>query len=489
MRLPDINTSRLVLIGSAHYESPDLPDVPAVLNNLSGMQSLFTDEGAGIAKPENCRTLRNPESQASVGEAIAEAAATAEDLLLIYFAGHGLLSNVRHDLFLATHKTAPGSRLPFTAVDFSHIRDVCRESSAKNKVVILDCCYSGRAIPGTLADSDPSSQFLTQVMISGTYTLTAAPANSVAKVHPGAKYTAFTGEILRILKSGVRSSDKYITLSLLYRELLTALTANGDPRPQQCGTETAERLALARNNAYADMRDEDRLLTHSPIEEKHSIPLSIRTFTPDPILEIPKVPRTLRDRDFLIQSKPHSWDYLLFASSLYLGFQSLEEKWARYEAGNAINVRSMSVAQLCRYLDDSLEKLSKITGDIEEALSQELQDRAFEVPRGQEDPELIMRMAGRLVGVYEDYLDWAMDIRGIHAPAVAKSLIDTGAGIADLPVRQVRDFILTYVSELDGLNRRYAESQRASVEINLTLKITLEEKILSRFLEERKRLN
>ncbi|WP_106971807.1 caspase family protein [Streptomyces xylophagus] len=490
--LPEPRKSRVVLIGTSKYESTDLEDVPAIERNLSSLKQFLTSEEGGIVPTENCTVIENPKSQAVVGEGIARAADAAEDLLLIYYSGHGLLSSARHELFLGMQGTATGSHLPFTAVDFSHVRDACLGSSARSRVLILDCCYSGRAIPGTLSAGSTSSLFLNQVQVSGTYTLTASPANSVAKVYPGALHTVFTGELLRVLRDGVPGGEEMLTLGTLYRALHASLRESGNPVPQQCNTALAESIAIGRNYAFDlssksatyELRD-----SASGSGVSGEVPLSFATFTPGRTVEVPKVPRSQAERSKLMVERPHSWEYLLYASSLYLGLRSLDGKWRQYEEGRGENSRRMSVAQLCRYLDDSIGELQKIISEIDECLSQELQDQAFEPTTGQENPDLIMRMASRLVGVLEDLLGWAMAIRGIESHRKAGKLIKSAASLADLPARQVRAFIEEYIKETDDLNRQYAESETGSVSVHLTLKLEIDQAAIDDFLGERTRLN
>jgi hypothetical protein len=250
-------------------------------------------------------------------------------------------------------------------------------------------------------------------------------------------------------------------------------------------------MALARNAAFGHgIEDREKSGTVSPgAIEINSNPLSSGTFIDDAVVEVPRVPRTLAGRDELIRTKPPKWDYLLYASSLRLGLESLNEKWVQYEAGRSSRSRRMSVAQLCHYVDNSLEKLQRITHRIDECLSTELQDRAFENPADQANPDLIKRMASDLVGVYEDYMDWAMAIRGIVAPHKAARLIEMAALIADTPVREVKTFIQQYFYEIDALGDRYATSDAASININLKLEITLDQEVLDAFLEERRNLN
>ncbi|MEU6675630.1 caspase family protein [Streptomyces sp. NPDC046925] len=491
MRLPDSEKSRIVLIGCSQYGSSELPDVPGVKNNVSALFDTFTDDLTGIVTPQNCTTLLDPEDQSSVGELVTTAADQAEDLLLIYYAGHGLLSAARHELFLSTMNTAPGLRLPFTGVDYSHIRDACMESTARTRVVILDCCYSGRAITGALSTSESDTAFFNQVRVAGTYVLAASPGHGVAKAHPEDRFTAFTGELLRILQERISGGESLLTLNSIYKHLQASLRASGNPIPQQQITENSDVMALGRNPAAGRDRqilDQSAIVT-SVVNESDGNPLSSGTFVDDATLDIPRVPLTLDGRDELIRVKPPHWDYLLYASSLRLGMNSLSEKWAQYEAGRSSRSRRMSVAQLCHYVDGSLEKIQKITGRIDECLSQELQDRAFEASPDRADPNLIKRMASDLVGIYEDYMDWAMAIRGIVAPHRASRLIEMTALIADTPVRQVKEFINQYFSEIDALSDRYATGEAASISVNLKLEITVDSEVLDAFLEERTRLN
>ncbi|MER6695466.1 hypothetical protein ABT329_42600, partial [Streptomyces minutiscleroticus] len=401
------------------------------------------------------------------------------------------LSTTRHELFLSTSNTAPGLRLPFTGVDYSHIRDACMESRARTRVVILDCCYSGRAISGTLSASESDSVFFSQVQVAGTYVLAASPAHAVAKAPPGTRFTAFTGHFLRILKEGIAGGESLLTLNSIYKQLQISLRASGYPIPQQQITENSDVMALARNIAYDASLSTAKApaIVSSGRPETAINPLSSGNFVDDDAVEIPRVPRTLAEREELIRNRPHSWDYLLYASSLRLGMASLNDKWERYEAGRSSRSRHMSIAQLCHYVDNSLEKIKQITSRAGECLSKELQDRAFEQPEGQENPDLIMRMASDLVGVYEDYMDWAMAIRGIIAPHKAARLIEMTALIADTPVREVRTFIQQYNYEIDSLNERYATGETASVKVNLKLEITVDRDVLDAFLEERKKLN
>ncbi|MDG4764043.1 caspase family protein [Solwaraspora sp. WMMD406] len=247
MRPIDPARSRVVLIGTPAYHATDeLTDVPQVGNNVADLVRLLTDPRLAGFPTENCVVVPPNADLGVVGERLIPAAAAASDTLLVYYAGHGVLGR-RGELYLGLFGTRT-DRLPFTALPFDAIRDVCLDSPAANRVVILDCCYSGRATGEALSDVD--GQVLGQITVSGSYTLTASPANRVAKVLDGEPYTAFTGRLLTLLERGLPGGGELLTLGDVYRHLRTTLQGEGLSVPEQRGTGTADLLGLVRNVAY-----------------------------------------------------------------------------------------------------------------------------------------------------------------------------------------------------------------------------------------------
>ena len=168
----------------------------------------------------------------------------AEDLLLVYYAGHGLLGS-NGKLYLGLSRTEQ-VRPSLTALPYEEISNVLRGSRARTKVVILDCCYSGRSL-GDM--SFPDSVIGDQAMGSGTCVITSSSPSAVALVRPGDPYTAFTGELIRILKEGISSRPPLLTLFDIYAELRRTLRALGYPEPQRRYSGDADDLCLARNAA------------------------------------------------------------------------------------------------------------------------------------------------------------------------------------------------------------------------------------------------
>ena len=247
MRLPDPQRSRVVLIGTSEYEDERLPDLPAVNRSIGDLAAALTDPDYGLVPQNHCTVLADEGDIRLIGRQLRLAARQAEDLLLVYFAGHGLVGGRRHDLYLAL----PNSEWvepEFNSLEYDKLGSAVLDSPAATKVIVLDCCFSGRVITDTMAD--PESEVLEQVGVHGTYVLTSAPRDHVALVVPGEDHTAFTGRLLRLLHDGVPGGPELLTIDDLYRQLFARMKADRLPHPQKRSTDSAELLALARNRAY-----------------------------------------------------------------------------------------------------------------------------------------------------------------------------------------------------------------------------------------------
>ncbi|MEU6063708.1 MULTISPECIES: caspase family protein [Streptomyces] len=243
MGLPDPVRSRAVLIGTRSYgASSALGELPGVTGNVVRLGRLLTTV-SGLAT-DNCRALLDRRDDREVCQVVRQAAREAEDLLLVYFAGHGLLGPDSGELFLALTHSDPDDPL-YTAVRFSELREAMATSGARNRVLILDCCFSGRAIVDAMGP-DIDTIALAQTHTRGGYTLTATSANLPSIARPGEPCTLFTGALLDLVEQGIDDAGPYLTLDDLFRELDRLL----DPKPRQQGSDSVSQLALAPNPRY-----------------------------------------------------------------------------------------------------------------------------------------------------------------------------------------------------------------------------------------------
>ena len=238
------------MIGASAYRSP-LHDLPAVANNLIRLKELLTDPAIWGLREEHCRLIGQDElsgqgARATALDAIYDAAHAATDLLLVYYAGHGLLD--RDDAFYLGLPDSDELR-PHTALEYAAIRQVLSSTSRpRNTVVILDCCFAARAIPHGMASNLALAG--RQVAREGTYLLAAAAETKPALAEPGQRYTAFTAELIDALALGIPSAGAFLDLETLFEHLSSVLSAKGSPVPQAFNRNHGARIVLGRNRGF-----------------------------------------------------------------------------------------------------------------------------------------------------------------------------------------------------------------------------------------------
>ncbi len=238
--LPDTSRSRAVLIGTSDFRQTDqFPPLPAVRNNLVDLVSVLTAADTGILGWEQCVVIDTPDSVSSFMERLRKEVHRAEDLLIVYYAGHGVRHDTRDELYLTVRHTDRDG-LAGSAVPFGFVREVLADSPARVKLLILDCCYSGTAL-GAMSGGGIGVR---DIEIAGTSVITSSPRNQVSHAPPGARNTAFTSELITLLGRGVSPSGTPLTISTLYRSLLAATATRGLPEPKFKSTDTSADLLL-----------------------------------------------------------------------------------------------------------------------------------------------------------------------------------------------------------------------------------------------------
>jgi len=246
MQLPDGARSRALLIGTAEYEH--LPKVPASRNNLPALANAL-ERHTGLPH-EHCSQLLDASDLPTVGREVEAATKDATDLLLIYYSGHGLVAS--DGLLYLTLPQTSQQDVTWSGIPFKLLHHAIQVSRARTKVLILDCCFSGRAAQLL---SGEESNILGQITANGAFTLTSSPANEPSLATDGNGHTAFTGALLGLLDNGISGAGALLTLKDLYLGLLHHAQANGLPEPQRLGTHTADMLPLAANRGFAAPAD------------------------------------------------------------------------------------------------------------------------------------------------------------------------------------------------------------------------------------------
>ncbi|MGW4352260.1 caspase, EACC1-associated type [Nocardia sp. NPDC004582] len=244
MRLPDPDASRAVLIGTANYE-PDSGFTSFEEIKLSLLDfAEFLKATTGL---RNVDVVLDPPDERTIAARVTAAARDATDLLLVYFVGHGVA--VDNELHL-THARSRAEDADITTLRYSALRSRIKQAARGPVVVILDCCHSGKAFGREiLATNDDLLRAATD--IDGAFVLTATDEKTkFAVAQNGGGRTAFTAMLLDVLTAGVPSAERYLSLSVLYRELRERLPAANLPKPKALQRGTAAELCLAPNTAW-----------------------------------------------------------------------------------------------------------------------------------------------------------------------------------------------------------------------------------------------
>jgi len=139
------------------------------------------------------------------------------ETVLFYFSGHGVINDIGG--YIAT----PDYQTHDEGVSMDEILRIVNESKASNRIVILDCCYSGTfGNPGS--GGGHTSQIKTGVTI-----LTSSRDNEVSM--EGDEHSLFTNLLLEALKGGAADLGGYITPGGIYAYIDQAL-GNWGQRPQ-----------------------------------------------------------------------------------------------------------------------------------------------------------------------------------------------------------------------------------------------------------------
>jgi len=237
---------RILLIGTGtHKPGSQLPDLPAVADTVTDLAATLVERAD--ARPDRIRTLVDPADRRVLAGEVADAARAAEDVLLLCYVGHGLLGR-NGELHLATRDTDHLTEgLGFKALSYATVREELAHCRARSVIVLLDCCFSGRA-NGSPRHLD--SDVFSSPQPRGGYLLTSAAPEEVALAPEGERYTAFTGELIRLLHNGDPAGPAGLTLDHIYRYLERMLPEQGRPTPHRQAADRAGELVLAPNAAY-----------------------------------------------------------------------------------------------------------------------------------------------------------------------------------------------------------------------------------------------
>jgi hypothetical protein len=216
-----VNRKLGLVIGNSAYRDSTLSRLATPDVDVGDLADVLLD--AEIGGFDDVKVLVNASSNI-VRRAISNffASKDREDLLLLYFSGHGVL-DMHGRLFLAV-KDTERPLLRATAIPAAFITDEMNNSRSQRQLLILDCCHSGAFARGT--KGSPGASVGTSAAFEGTgygrVVLTATDATQYAWEGEQAigepVNSVFTHHLIGGLQSGAADANKdgLITIDELY---------------------------------------------------------------------------------------------------------------------------------------------------------------------------------------------------------------------------------------------------------------------------------
>lgn len=206
---------RALVVGIDDYEQAPLG---GCVNDANAVASVLAKHSSGLPNFATRLVTSPPNSVTRPGlrEAIIKLFATECDIALLYFSGHGFVRS--GDGCIVTKD----ARRHDEGILMTEILGLANNSPAKNRVIILDCCYSGNMGRPTATDSSVAQ------LAEGLTVLTASRAAEVAMEQAGGG--VFTNLVLAALEGGAADLRGHVTPGSIYAFVDQALGA-WDQRP------------------------------------------------------------------------------------------------------------------------------------------------------------------------------------------------------------------------------------------------------------------
>ncbi len=220
-----VGTYRALLIGNSTYPADEhnLQTLRGPIKDIVAVNRALIDKDTGLFADADVTVLPEATSTRAI-RALGKffAGAGRDDVLLMYFSGHGKLDQTGR-LHLCMQDTETTDLLS-TAVSNVRINEFADASRARNIVLILDCCYAGAFRGGDLGES---------VAGPGRYVLSSCRGTQLANDATVDNGTSFFTQHLvdGLLTATDTDEDGYVSFSDVYAYVDRRLREEGKQIP------------------------------------------------------------------------------------------------------------------------------------------------------------------------------------------------------------------------------------------------------------------
>jgi len=156
------------------------------------------------------------------------------ELLIIYFSGHGIVSDDRKNYYLAL-KATDINDLQDTSLGIDRLTQVIGD---KLKVLfIIDACFSEKIF---------------DIFNARDYFIIASSArNKTSKYPPNEDYSVFTGKLKNVIENGIDINKPFLTAEDIFENLTEQLRLEGSPIPHRSAKNEVGHIHLFKNRFKA----------------------------------------------------------------------------------------------------------------------------------------------------------------------------------------------------------------------------------------------
>jgi hypothetical protein len=250
-----------ILIASSRYQDePGLHELRCPENDVDALNEILgSPEFGQFTETFVLKNAPSHEVQEKMETILA--AASKDDLVLIYFSGHGKQMDRSYQLCLATANTRL-SALATTSIPAATIKLLFDHSFAKSKILILDCCYSG-AVEKAFKGGGVEEELKRMSDAEGTFIMTASTDFQVAVERPEDQLSLFTKHLVAGIRSGEadKNEDGYIDINELHSYVCEKVRQEGTQKPLEWHLRSNGDLILSRSGKDAKKKRRQELRT------------------------------------------------------------------------------------------------------------------------------------------------------------------------------------------------------------------------------------
>jgi hypothetical protein len=239
----DFKDTYAFLIGVQKYNDESFPPLPQALDNVTEMRILLRSDTVGLPS-ENITVTLDPANLTELEEELAGIVSKDSlKTLIIYYSGHGEIT-LNGDHYL-TISTSTRKKIDLNGLSFSRLSKILEDARNKKIIFILDSCFSERAF-----ENFESRNYLL---------IASSEMNKPSYYPPGARCSAFTGELITVFNEGVLNNSSTISWREVYEQLVGKLDEEGWPIPRISSRNEVDEAIAGKNN-YKEIPLDDFIL-------------------------------------------------------------------------------------------------------------------------------------------------------------------------------------------------------------------------------------